>query len=137
MGKRIYAVPKPIEENIKNELYQYWKNKQSLEEWKRDIIEESVSPDGQPRGNATSDTTQQKTIKILSTRKIIETERRIGFIEEAVKKLTPEEVEVFELIFRDRYSQKLAETQKFISKHTYYHTIDKTVYLTALEFGYI
>lgn len=104
---------------------------------KKDIIDESASSDGQPRGNVTSNTTQQKAIRIVSSRRIIETERRVGFIKEAVKRLTPEEYEVFEIIFKEGYNQRLAETQKFISKHTYYNTIDKIVYFTALEFGYI
>ena len=137
MGKKIYGVPDSVRSIIKNELYQYWKNKKQVEEWKKDIIDESASSDGQPRGNATSNATQQKAIKLVSSRKITETERRIGFVEDAVKRLTPEEKEVFEIIFRDGYSQKLAATLKYISKHTYYHTIDKIVYFTALEFGYI
>lgn len=137
MGKRIYGVPDSVRNTIKNELYQFWKNQELLEEWKKDIIDESASSDGQPRGNTTSNTTQQKALKIVSSRRIIETERRIGFIKEAAKRLTSEEYEVFEIIFKDKYNQREAETKKFISKHTYYNTIDKIVYFTALEFGYI
>lgn len=137
MGKRIYGVPDSVRNTIKNELYQFWKNQELLEEWKKDIIDESASSDGQPKGNTTSNTTQQKALKIVSSRRIIETERRIGFIKEAAKRLTSEEYEVFETIFKDKYNQREAETKKFISKHTYYNTIDKIVYFTALEFGYI
>lgn len=137
MGKRIYGVPDSVRNTIKTELYQFWKNQELLEEWKKEIIDESASSDGQPRGNTTSNTTQQKALKIVSSRRIIETERRIGFIKEAAKRLTTEEYEVFEIIFRDKINQREAETKKFISKHTYYNTIDKIVYFTALEFGYI
>lgn len=137
MSKNIYQVPGWVKKNVKTELYQFWKNKELLEELKKDIIESSSSNDGQPRGNMTSDSTQQKATKIISNRRIIETERRIGYIEEAVRKLNEEEKEVFEIIFKYGYNQRLAETQKYISKHTYYNTIDKIVYYTALEFGYI
>lgn len=137
MGKRIYGVPDSVRNTIKNELYQFWKNQELLEERKREIIDESASSDGQPRGNTTSNTTQQKAIRIVSSRWIIETERRLGFIKEAIKRLTPEEYEVFEIVFKYRYNQKAAETQKYISKNTYYKVIDKIVYYTALEFGYI
>ncbi len=137
MGKRLYGVPNSVKNTVKNELYQFWKNQELLEEMKLDIINESGAADGQPRGNAISNTTQQKAMRIMSNRRIIETERRIGFIKEAIKRLTPEEYEVFEIIFKEGYNQRLAETQKYISKNTYYNTIDKIVYYTALEFGYI
>lgn len=137
MSKNIYQVPRWVKQSVKNELYQYWKNEELLEGLKKDIIESSIKNDGQPRGNMTSNTTEQKAIKIISNRRIIETEKRINYIKEAVKKLNEEEKEVFEIIFREGYNQRLAETQKYISKHTYYNTIDKIVYFTALEFGYI
>ena len=133
-----YKVPHSVKRTIKDELYQYWKNQELLEEMKIDIIEESGRTlDGQPKGNKKTDPTQQKTMALLRNRRIIETERRLGFIREATKRLTKEEYEVFELIFKEGYNQRLAETQKYISKNTYYNTIDKIVYYTALEFGYI
>ena len=115
-----------------------------IEEWEdeedeEDVLEEGTFNDGQPRGNVTSDTTAKKVIRLVdrSTRVLIETERRLRYIENAIKKLTPEEKKIFEYIFKDGYNQVLAQMYKYISKDSYYNTYNKAVYYTALEFGYI
>lgn len=138
MSKNKYKVPNWVKNIIKTELYHYWQNKKILETMKVDIIEESPSPaDGQPKGNKTTNVTEQKVIEINSNRTIIETEKRINYIEQAFKMLNEDEKKIAEMIFKDRYNAIIAETQKHISKHTYYHVYDKAIYYTALEFGYI
>lgn len=138
MSRNKYKVPTWIKHTIKNELYQFWKNQELIEELKQDIIESSPEPaDGQPKGNATSNTVEQKAIKMLSSRRIIETERRIEYIKEAMKRLDLQEQEIVQLIFKERYNATLAETQKYITKDTYYNVYNKIIYFTALEFGYI
>lgn len=139
MSKNIYRVPRWVKKRIEVELYQYYDNKVLLKEFEEDVLEESPFNDGQPRGNQTSDTTSQKAIRLVdrTTRVLIETERRLRYIENAIKKLTPEEKKIFEYIFKDGYNQVLAQMYKYISKDSYYNTYNKAVYYTALEFGYI
>lgn len=138
MSKNKYKVPSWVKHTIKNELYQFWKNQQLIEELKQDIIEESPDPpDGQPKGNSTSNPVAQKASKIISSRRIIETERRVEYIKDAMKMLDKTEQDIVVLIFKERYNAILAETQKYISKDIYYKVYNKIIYYTALEFGYI
>lgn len=139
--RKEYRVPYRKKEFIKNELYQYWDNKKEFEELEEDIIDESPPPaDGQPKGNATGKPTENKTIKIInktSTRRLLTIESRIRAIERAFKMLVPEEMEVVELIFKEGKSQIYTEMNNNISKDTYYNTMNKTIWLVAVEFGEI
>lgn len=137
-----YRVPKHVRKRIINELYLYWKNKDELEEIEKDIIDESPAKpeiDSRPQ-NLISKPTESKALKLtneLSTRAIIIAKRRIDYIENAIKRLNDEDKQVFELIFRDGYSQIKAEISKGISKDTYYSVFNKIIFYTAIEFGEI
>ena len=116
-----YKIPKGARRRIQNELYLYWKNKKDLEELEQDIIEESPArPEvSSSPTNVTGNPTQSKALRLtgqMSTRAIIVAKRRIEYIENAIKRLNDEDKEIFELIFRDGYSQKVAYTIKGISK---------------------
>ena len=138
MGRVNYKVPNYVKKKISAELYQYWDNKKELEELQRDILEESPAPaDGQPRGNSTSDPTEQKAIKLRTSRTILAVERRLKYIENAIARLDESEKEVFYIIFKEKHNQKMAETYKYISYDTYYNVYRKIIYYTALEFGEI
>lgn len=136
MSRVNYKVPRWVKKKIENELYQYWDNKKELEEMQRDIIESSPDPaDGQPRGNNTSNTTEQKAIKLRTSRSILAVERRLKYIENAIARLNEDEQKIFEIIFKERHNQKMAETYRYISKDSYYNTYNKIIYFTAVEFG--
>lgn len=136
MSRVNYKVPKWVKKKIENELYHYWDNKKELEEMQRDIIESSPEPpDGQPRGNSVSNTTEQKAIKLRTSRSILAVERRLKYIENAIARLNEDEQKIFEIIFKERHNQKMAETYKYISKDSYYNTYNKIIYFTAVEFG--
>lgn len=136
MSRVNYKVPKWVKKKIENELYHYWDNKKELEEMQRDIIESSPDPaDGQPRGNNTSNTTEQKAIKLRTSRSILAVERRLKYIENAIARLNEDEQKIFEIIFKERHNQKMAETYRYISKDSYYNTYNKIIYFTAVEFG--
>ena len=136
MSRVNYKVPRWVKKKIENELYQYWDNKKELEEMQRDIIDSSPEPpDGQPRGNSTSNTTEQKAIKLRTSRSILAVERRLKYIENAIARLNEDEQKIFEIIFKERHNQKMAETYKYISKDSYYNTYNKIIYFTAVEFG--
>lgn len=139
MSKSIYKVPRWVKKRVETELYQYYDNKKLLKEFEADILEASSYNDGQPRGNETSDTTAVKAIRLAdrSTRVLIETERRLRYIENAIKRLNSEEKQIFEYIFKDGYNQVLAQMYKYVSKDSYYNTYNKIIYYTAIEFGFI
>ena len=64
MSRANYKVPRWVKKRMENELYQYWDNKKELEEMQNNILDESPNPpDGLPRGNKTSNPTEQKEIK--------------------------------------------------------------------------
>ena len=136
MSRANYKVPRWVKKKIENELYQYWDNKKELEEMQREIIDSSPEPpDGSPRGNTTSNTTEQKAIKLRTSRSILAVERRLKYIENAIAILNEEEKKVFEIIFKEKHNQKMAETYKYISSDTYYNVYRKIIYYTAVEFG--
>lgn len=138
MSRINYKVPRWVKKKMENELYQYWDNKKELEEMQKDIIESSPEPpDGQPKGNSTSNPTEQKAIKLRTTRSILAIERKLKYIENAVARLNEEEKRIFEIIFKERHNQKMAEAYKYISKDTYYNTYNKIIYYTAVEYGEI
>lgn len=139
MSKNIYKVPRWVKKRVETELYQYYDNKILLKEFEEDTLEASSYNDGQPRGNETSNTTAVKAIKLAdrSTRVLIETERRLRYVENAIKRLNSEEKQIFEYIFKDGYNQVLAQMYKYVSKDSYYNTYNKIVYYTAIEFGFI
>lgn len=139
MSKNIYKVPRWVKKRVETELYQYYDNKILLKEFEEDTLEASSYNDGQPRGNETSDTTAVKAIKLAdrSTRVLIETERRLRYVENAIKRLNSEEKQIFEYIFKDGYNQVLAQMYKYVSKDSYYNTYNKIIYYTAIEFGFI
>lgn len=139
MSKNIYKVPRWVKKRVETELYQYYDNKILLKEFEEDTLEASSYNDGQPRGNETSDTTAVKAIKLADrgTRVLIETERRLRYVENAIKRLNSEEKQIFEYIFKDGYNQVLAQMYKYVSKDSYYNTYNKIVYYTAIEFGFI
>ena len=138
MSRTNYKVPRWVKEKMENELYQYWDNKKELKELQNDIIDSSPEPaDGQPKGNITGNSTEQKAIKIRTSRTILAVERRLKYIENAIARLNNDEKIIFEIIFKEKHNQKMAETYKYISKDSYYNTYNKIIYYTAVEFGEI
>lgn len=136
MSRVSYKVPFLVKRKIENELYQYWDNKKELEELQKDVIEESPTPpDGQPKGNSTSNPTEQKAIKLRTSRTIMVVEKRLKYIENAIARLNDSEKEVFEIIFKEKHNQKMAETYKNIPYDIYYNVYRKIIYFTAVEFG--
>jgi RinA family phage transcriptional activator len=70
---------------LENELRYYHKNRETLEELHEEIEESSPGPpDGMPRGNSTSNPTESKAIRLISSRTIIYLERRLNAIERVI-----------------------------------------------------
>lgn len=132
-----YQLDKHIKKYIKSELYNYEKNKKKIEDIEKDIIDASGFNDGQPRGNATSDTTERKAEKLITTKSLLIATKRVNNIERALNKLTKQEQKDVELIFFKGHSQVYAEMHDNISKDMYYNLMDKMIYLTAIEYDEI
>ena len=132
-----YKVPAWVKKNVTNELYHYWDNVKMLEELKEEIIEASPAPpDGLPRGNLRGSPTESKVMK-LNSRAILVTANKIMQIENVIKMLNDNEKEVFEVIFKDRFSHTKAYTQRNVPYNMYYAVRNKVVWLTAYEMGFM
>lgn len=137
-----YKIPNRVKRRMSEELYMYWDNIEKLKSTEIDIIDSSPekSEVNIKSKNLISKPTESKAIKIadtMSTRALIMARQNIQYVTRALERLNKEELEVVEIIYKYRYSQVRAETQKNISKDTYYNTRTKIIYLTALEFGEI
>lgn len=140
-----YNVSRNVRRKIVTELYQYYENLKQLEkitattEQELDIIDSTPERDetGIRSQNQVGKPTEVKAIKLaeMSTRAMIEASRRISYVSEAMKRLSKDEQEVVDYIFRDKLSQKQAETRHYISPDSYYNTKNKIIYLTAVEYG--
>lgn len=126
---------------ITNELYHYWDNKKIIKELEEEIYEASpLPPDGQPRGNETSNPTESKAIKLTqekSTRRVLLLYRNIDAIERARNRLSLNELQVADLIFKEGKTQIYCQMNNYISKDQYYDTRNKLIYLVAQELGEI
>lgn len=87
---------------LENELIHYRENKIELAKLHEEIEESSPAPpDGMPRGSTTSNPTESKAIRLMSSRTIIYLDRRLGAIERVVSRYCDNE-EMMKLI-RLRY----------------------------------
>ena len=130
-----YKLSKELKKRMDREFRQYWDNKKKLEKLELDIIE-SNNP-GQVNSNSISDLTQQKAIKLLSTRSILYCQERITYIENVFKRLNSFEKQMFERIFKYGYDWLYCSVNFNISKSTYYNIYNKCLYYLAQEWGEI
>ena len=107
-----YKLPLHIKNYIKTELYDYKKNKKIIFELEKDN-------------------------NIRRTRTILLTLQRINKIDQVLNNLPKEDKNMAEKIFFERHNQVYMETNHYISKETYYNTMNKIIYLVAIEFELI
>lgn len=110
--RKKYKLPLHIKNYVKNELYDYEKNKKIVKELQ----------------NSKSNT---------STRTLLIASRRISQIETVYNKLPKEDKQAVKMIFFEHHSQIYAEVNDNITKDMYYNIMNKMIYLTALEFELI
>lgn len=108
-----YKLPLHIKNYVKQELYNFKKNKKIVEDLQKQSQKEIIT----------------RTL-LIATQKIIK-------IENVLNKLSKEENELVEIIFFKKTNQTRAETFYYISKDAYYNIMNKMLYLTALEFDLI
>lgn len=137
--RKKYKVPFHVKNYIKKELYNYINTEKLIKEIEEQIIyENSKDDDGQPRGkNQISDPTEKKAMKIINSRDILVIRKRQLNIHNAFNKLEESEQKIVRSIFMQGHNQIYCETHEYITKETYYNTMNKMIYLTALEFELI
>ena len=104
-----YKLPLHIKNYVKKELYDYKRNKIKLNE---------LDPN-------------------TSTRTILIATQKVQQIENILNKLSKEDTKMVEKIFFERCSQVYMETNYYITKDMYYNTMNKIIYLVAIEFELI
>ena len=135
--RKDYKMPNWIKQNVENELRQYYNNLEILKEEEKNILDESPAPpDGQPKGNGVGNPTENKVLK-LNTRTLLLTRRRLDGITKVKEALCKEDKDLFELIYKEGFTARLAYTYKGISEDTFYNVKRKIQYLVAIELGYI
>ena len=105
-----YKIPLHIKNYVKNELYEYSKNKRRIKEIKSNDI---------------------------STRTLLLATLKLQKIDAVLNNLSKEEYKIAEKIFFERHNQVYMEMHYYISKDIYYNTMNKIIYLVALEFELI
>lgn len=108
-----YKLPLHIKNYVRQELYDFNKNKKIIEDLQKQSQKEIIT----------------RTL-LIATQKIIQ-------IENVLNKLSKEEKELIEIIFFKKTNQIKAETFYYISKDAYYNIMNKMLYLTAIEFNLI
>lgn len=72
---------------IEDELFHYDKNLKEIQRIKTDIYDESPNPpDGMPRGTDTSNPTENKVMRILTTKQILSLENRLLAIRKVINR---------------------------------------------------
>lgn len=108
-----YKLPLHIKNYVRQELYDFKKNKKIIEDLQKQSQKEIIT----------------RTL-LIATQKIIQ-------IENVLNKLSKEEKELIEIIFFKKTNQIKAEMYYYISKDAYYNIMNKMLYLTAIEFNLI
>ena len=113
-----YKLSYHLRNYIKQELYDFKKNKQILKDVQKNM--QSIG---------TSQAVNSKTILIL--------QKKITSIEKVYKNLNENDKELFNIIFEKGCNQLYAKTYYNVTKDMYYNAMNKIIYLTAIEYEQI
>ena len=113
--RKNYKLKYHLRNYIKQELYDFNKNKQILKDIQKNIIK--------------GYTINSQATLILS--------KKITSIERVYNSLNKEEKELFNIIFEKGCNQLYAKTYYNITKDMYYNAMNKIIYLTAKEYEQI
>jgi RinA family phage transcriptional activator len=106
---------------VEGEIKAYPAIKKEYESVKDDIINETPIMDGEIRGSNPGSVTEEKAIKIITSKRLADMERKIKAIEAVYKSLTGERKQCMEEIWLDRYtngaiSYRLGVSEKSIKR---------------------
>lgn len=101
-------IDKRVYKYIEYELHHYSEYKNEIRAMREEILEGSPEPpDGQPRGNATSNPTESKAMKLSVSVGLISMEKVVRAVDTALELLTDRHKRIFEMMYinkrRDRY----------------------------------
>lgn len=114
--RKNYKLKYHLRQYIKQELYDFNKNKQILKDLENKI-------------KTTNQLVNSKTLLILA--------KKINSIERVYGNLNEEEQELFNIIFEKGCNQLYAKTYYNVTKDMYYNAMNKIIYLTAKEYEQI
>ncbi len=128
---------KSVYRYIERELYRYDKYKKDLRLERERILDASPNPpDGMPRGNAASNSTESKCLKLMDSTVILTMERIIQSIDTAFKRLKPMHREVFELYYiRGRKDVYCMCDELHISYESFSRYKSEIVFSVGIELG--
>lgn len=133
-------IDKKVFDYIDYELTNYKFYEQKIEEVKKEILDSSPNPpDGQPRGNAITNPTLDKVIKLTTPMAIYRMEYNKECINRALQKLDKYHNEFFKKNYIDNNgNNKIGVCYELhISERTYYRIRNKIVEYTGKEMGLI
>lgn len=113
-----YKIDYHLRNYIKQELYDFNKNKKILKDVQKDI-----------NSMETGQTVSSKTVLIL--------QKKIMGIEKVYTRLNENDKELFTIIFEKGCNQLYAKTYYDVTKDMYYNAMNKIIYLTAIEYEQI
>lgn len=114
--RKDYKLKYHLRNYIKQELYDFNKNKQILNDLQKNITK-------------SNQTVNSNTLLILA--------KKITSIERVYSNLNKEEQELFNIIFEKGCNQLYAKTYYNVTKDMYYNAMNKIIYLTAKEYEQI
>lgn len=124
---------------IELELYCYHENKEELEHVRESIIEGSSQGEGEIRGSHIGDTTGSKAIKLVSSKELLELERRSRAIEESINiiKQDPHKYELLKMKYFDKkYTDRWIWRELNISDRTFYRWRRELIELIGSRLGW-
>ncbi|WP_353096207.1 DUF1492 domain-containing protein [Tissierella praeacuta] len=124
---------------IELELYCYHENKRELELLRESIVEDTVYQEVSVQSGSTSDITANKAIKLVSSKEILELERRIRGIEEALNiiKLDEEKYRLLKMkYFERKYTDRWIWRELNISDRTFYRWRREIIEVAGSRLGW-
>ena len=132
-------IDKKVYKYIDYELQHYEDNKKKLDEIREEILEASpLPPDGQPKGQGgTSNPTEQKTVKLISSVAIMKIEKTIQAIDKVYDCLETDYKTFFDWNYKKNAGIVRTCQEVGIAERTFYNMRDKIVYNVGMELGLI
>ena len=128
-----------LERFLEDELSNYRKNMFELNLLREEIIEGSPTPDGMPRGNTTSNPTESKAARLMTSNVILCLERRIKAVARVLDgyQNNPEMLKLIELrYFKGTHTAIGVMSELHISSKTFYRWRKELLENLAAELGY-
>ena len=128
-----------LERFLEDELSNYRKNMFELNLLREEIIEGSPTPDGMPRGNTTSNPTESKAARLMTSNVILCLERRLKAVARVLDRYqnNPEMLRLIELrYFKGTHTAIGVMSELHISSKTFYRWRKELLEDLAAELGY-